>query len=195
MVAGVQYLAKAIFVEHNMNTATDQVLFRETQRFGRFSVWIICSVTILGIVAVGTASVISQLDLIPETKDHVGGTIPVWVAGLLLVVIAGVAWLMWAARLVTEVRASGLYIRFFPFHRSFRQIPLRDITKVEVKEYRPIKDYGGWGIRYGPSGKAYNVSGNLGVKLTFRSGSDLLIGSQNPEELVRAIGTIVKKHE
>ena len=36
-------------------------------------------------------------------------------------------------------------------------------------------------------GKAYNVSGNKGVLLTFGTGKTLMIGSQRPEELAAAI--------
>jgi hypothetical protein len=39
-------------------------------------------------------------------------------------------------------------------------------------------EYGGWGIKYGKMGKAYNVSGNRGVQLEFTDGKRLLIGSQ-----------------
>ncbi|NVL91956.1 MAG: hypothetical protein HWN71_02845 [Desulfobacterales bacterium] len=54
--------------------------------------------------------------------------------------------------------------------------------------YNPLKDYGGWGIRYGRGGRAYNVSGNRGVYLELSNGKSLLIGSLQPEELARAIG-------
>jgi hypothetical protein len=49
--------------------------------------------------------------------------------------------------------------------------------------FRPIMEYGGWGIRRGANGWAYNVSGNRGVRLVFRDGSTFLIGSQRAEEL------------
>ena len=101
--------------------------------------------------------------------------------------MAGVVWLMYAAHLITEVRSSGLYIKFYPFHRSIQKIDLNNVIKMEVVTYRPLRDYGGYGIRYGIGGKAYNVSGNRGVKLTYRGGKNLMIGSQRPEELAGAL--------
>jgi hypothetical protein len=95
--------------------------------------------------------------------------------------------IMRIAALNTEVRADGLYVKFFPFHWSFQRIPLENLKGIAVTTYRPILDYGGWGIRYGIAGKAYNVSGNRGVKLTFFKGRSLLIGSQQPEELAEAL--------
>jgi hypothetical protein len=46
---------------------------------------------------------------------------------------------------------------------------------------------GGCGVRRGTKGKAFNVSGNLGVKLNLAGGKHLLIGSQKPSELAQAI--------
>jgi len=106
---------------------------------------------------------------------------------LAAVVIVGVAVLMHYAQLITEVREDGLYIRFQPFHLSFRRIPLENLRRFCVKSYSPLKDYGGYGIRYGIMGKAYNISGNSGVNFTFRKGRDMLIGSQRPEELAASV--------
>ena len=90
-------------------------------------------------------------------------------------------------KLVTEVRNDGIYVRFIPFHRSFRKIAFTEVKQYEVRTYCPIMEYGGWGIRYSSSGKAYNVSGKQGLQLELLNGKRLLIGSQQPEELLRAI--------
>ncbi len=96
--------------------------------------------------------------------------------------------------LTTELRDDGLYIRFFPLHLSFHKIPLEDLKRYEVRTYNPIMEYGGWGIKYGKMGKAYNVSGNRGVQLEFTDGKRLLIGSQKPEQLDSAIEHYLKNH-
>ncbi len=46
-------------------------------------------------------------------------------------------------------RDGGICIRFFHFHLSFCRIPLEKLKKYEVRKYSPIKEYGGWRIRYG----------------------------------------------
>ena len=54
--------------------------------------------------------------------------------------------------------------------------------------YNPIMDCGGWGIRwYGARGKAYNVSGNRGVKMELNNGDLILFGSQRAEEFALAL--------
>ena len=67
-------------------------------------------------------------------------------------------WLYFGGKLVTEVRPDGLFVRFFPLHRRTQHIRTDEIESCEVMTYRPIRDFGGWGIRRGPKGRAYNVS-------------------------------------
>jgi hypothetical protein len=64
---------------------------------------------------------------------------------------------------------------------------LEEIVSAELVTFRPIRDFGGWGIRHGGGGWAYTVRGNRGVRLTLQYGSPLLIGSQNAEDLYQAI--------
>jgi hypothetical protein len=81
--------------------------------------------------------------------------------------------------------------RFFPL--THQNITFEDITRCEVRTYNPIREFGGWGIRYRRGAKAYNVSGNRGVQLELANGKRLLIGSQRSEELARAIEAKMKR--
>ncbi len=90
-------------------------------------------------------------------------------------------------KLVTDVRTDGVYLHFVPLWSH--TVPLTDIVSYEARQYHPLREYGGWGIRVGRHKKrAYNMSGNRGVELQLTDGTQLLIGSQQPEELVSAIG-------
>ena len=93
-------------------------------------------------------------------------------------------WLFYALRLETRVDATEIRIRFFPLTR---RIPLAEIQSCEARTYRPIGEYGGWGIRWGFSGMAYNVSGDRGVQLVLADGKRVLIGSQRADELAATI--------
>jgi hypothetical protein len=110
---------------------------------------------------------------------------PVLWGGLL--VIGVVAGFMYSLRLQTEVRADGIYLKLWPLHRSFRRILWSEIERYESIRYRPLRDFGGWGIRWAPGKIAYNVSGNRGVWFERTDGRSVLVGSQRPEELVSAI--------
>jgi hypothetical protein len=98
------------------------------------------------------------------------------------------------AKLVIEVRRNYLFIQFVPF--TSRKIGFDEIKHVEARTYNPIREYGGWGIRWGFGKKrAYNISGNQGVGLTLNNGENILIGSQNPDELARIISRRVKRSQ
>jgi hypothetical protein len=58
-----------------------------------------------------------------------------------------------------------------------------------ARTYKPLSEYGGWGIKYGRSGWAYNIIGDQGVQLELDNGKRILIGSQHAEELEQAINT------
>jgi hypothetical protein len=85
----------------------------------------------------------------------------------------------------TRVTDEGLQVDFRPFvHRLIRYDQIRS---AEARRYNPILEYGGWGLRYGRNGQAYNVSGDRGVQLTLSDGRGLLIGSRKDEALAAAI--------
>ncbi len=95
--------------------------------------------------------------------------------------------LMAYAHLDVIVTDEEVLIRFRPFHIRGRRVPLRDIAEVHARDYRPILEYGGWGIRLGGNGMAYNAYGDRGVQLVLKNGTRILIGSQRSEELAAAL--------
>ncbi len=93
-------------------------------------------------------------------------------------------------RLDTELSDQGISARLFPIHRSFRRFAWKDIQHIEVRQYKPLREYGGWGIRFGFKGKAWNISGNKGIQLVFTNGKNLLIGTNKPEEVQKALDNL-----
>lgn len=91
------------------------------------------------------------------------------------------------SRLITEVGPEAVYVQFFPLQARARQIPFETIETCESVSYEPLREFGGWGIRFGWDGRAYSVSGNGGVRLTLSDGSQVLLGSTQPETLANAI--------
>lgn len=97
-------------------------------------------------------------------------------------------------KLETIIKKEGILIRFFPFHIKYRQYEWSDISKLYMRKYDAISEYGGWGIRINlrGKGKAFNVSGNNGLQLEFKNNKKILIGTQKPEELIEALKKIDK---
>ena len=98
-----------------------------------------------------------------------------------------IPFLFYLFELRLKVSAEGLHYQFFPFHLKSHIIKLEDIEKFKAMEYSPLKEYGGWGIKYGFKGKAYNVSGNKGVKIFLNNGTNIMFGSQKNSELAKAL--------
>ncbi len=157
------------------------VHFREEQRFRQWWLWVIL-VLLACLLAYG---VYKQLILGQPWGDHPA---PNRVLILLCVGYAILILWMWHTRLLTEVRDDEVEIRFVLVWPR-KRIPLQDIASCEARTYRPIWEYGGWGVRWGKSGRAFNVSGDRGVQLVLTNGKRLLIGSQRAEELAAAILT------
>lgn len=91
-------------------------------------------------------------------------------------------------RMTTEVTPSDVRVWFgwIPTYRRF--VSIESVRRLEVVNYRPLADHGGWGIRSGRDGeRVLSARGSRGVRLEFADGARLLIGSQSPEDLAAAI--------
>jgi len=88
-------------------------------------------------------------------------------------------------RQITSVAEDGVTVRFGFLYKT--RVPFTEIARAEAVTYRPVHDYGGWGIRGMGRRRALNMRGNEGVLLTRVDGSTLLIGSQKPRELLAAL--------
>ena len=159
------------------------LIFREVQQFRQVWIWVIVSV-LAGLV---WYAAVMQLLL---HRPFGGIPMPVFLLVIFWFIFGiGLPALFFFCRLVTEVRDDGIYICFFPFHWTFRRIAFTEVKQYEVRTFRPIREYGGSGIRYVNKGKAYTVSGDRGVQIELLNGKQLLLGSQRAEELQRAIQT------
>ena len=116
--------------------------------------------------------------------EHPG---PDWLLWLLTVFLClCVPALLWILRLTVVVDDHGVHIRFYPFVR--RTIPLSQIQSFRARRYRPIREFGGWGIRSGLGKRsAYDAKGDLGVELYLRDTRSIMIGSQRHEELAETL--------
>jgi hypothetical protein len=168
----------------------ENVYYREVQRFNQWWLWLL----IIGIAGLLWYGFIQQIVFGTPFGSKPAPDAVMWIFWI----IFGISFplLFYATRLIVKVSGDAIYVRFFPFHLRFQKIPLAKLKDMKyVRTYSPIKDYGGWGIRYGLKGKAYNVSGNRGVQLELLNGERILIGSQKPEELAVAIDSALKSHD
>lgn len=169
--------------------------FTEEQQFSKK--FTIPFVTLITFFTVGTLGwgIVQQLLLGKPYGDH-----PVSDENLLItsifsfIIILLVDWLLLKANLVTEINRDSIRYRFYPFILRDRFIYWQDIEKAYVRKYKPILEYGGWGIRFGIGGKgrALNVKGKYGLQLELKTGKRFLIGTQKPKELEELLKNLEK---
>ena len=120
------------------------------------------------------------------------GMINLLVSIIIISIGFGFIWLLYRMKLITIINEDGINIIFAPFTNFI--IPFNKIKKYQIRQYRPIIEYGGWGIRYSKSGKAYNVSGKIGLQIELTNRKRLLIGTQNPDALLQTLNEIINKN-
>ncbi len=121
---------------------------------------------------------------------------PDWVMWLFVLLFGvGLPVLIYAAHLETVVQGGALIFRYVPFHLAWRVVPCTSIVRAEAEDYSPLREFGGWGIRFGRRGRAYSASGNRGVRIECRNGDRFLLGSGRAAELARYIGECIGKEE
>jgi len=66
-------------------------------------------------------------------------------------------------------------------------IELDQIEELESVEYRPLREFGGWGVRGRAERRIWSARGNQAVRLTMADGRVIYIGSDEPRNLENRI--------
>lgn len=163
---------------------TQPSLYREVQRFR--DVWWVM-ILVFGLAALQWWIFFMQIVRgIPVGNNPGSDTLVVII--WLVVGIGFPAFFLWL-HMVVEIVPGAVIIRYHPFVN--RRIPANEIVRVESRTYRPLGEFGGWGVRGWGGRIAYNVRGNSGVELTLTDGRRVLIGSQRADELAGAVYEIL----
>ena len=150
--------------------------FHEEQRF---SPWLIRTLLLIAVLPVAFVFFVR------------GVVLSVMIVPLILLAV-GV--LLAFARLVVDVDREAITVAFH-FLWPKRRIRISDVRKAEATKYSPLLDYGGYGVRLGFRGWAFNTSGDMGVLVETNDGSRLMIGSHRPNELEAAIERAKREQE
>ena len=153
-----------------------QVIFEEEQRFSQWGLWLFFAL-VLGDLLYTYISGNS------EKEDRL--------VGIVITCLVFFAFLFF--KLKTRINAQGIYVQFVPFHQAERFYPWSGIASAEVRTYKPLREYGGWGLRGLGSNRALNVRGKIGIQLVFENGNRLLIGTQKGAQAQEAIDALFKE--
>jgi len=162
-------------------------VFKEEQRFTQ--TWLIVLLTISAIVPIGLICQEYFKNNTTMSTNHF-----VWTIILILASIS----LIFIFKLTTRIDEKGIHYQFFPFQFKFKLIGWEEISKVHIRTYDPIGEYGGWGFKGGSlwnksKGRALNVSGDIGIQLHLKNNKKLLIGTNKEAEAKRVIATYQQK--
>tara|TARA_B110000014_G_C19909087_1_gene470394 strand:+ start:167 stop:646 length:480 start_codon:yes stop_codon:yes gene_type:complete len=149
----------------------DKTIFYEKQQFRQIWIWLILILILL-------------ILLIPI----ISGVFGIFLNIILLTIGYCFIWLFYSMKLITEIKKDGIQITFTPFTNFI--IPFNKIRSYKIRKYRPILEYGGWGIRFNRTGKAYTVSGKIGLQIELSNGKEILIGTENPDKLLQSLNKL-----
>ncbi len=142
-------------------------IFKEEQKFTQWWIWLVLAVFVGVLIA----------EYVESRSDP-----------LALIVMLVVLVLFIVLKLKTTIDKTGIKMRFFPF--LSKDVKWKEIKKVSVIEYSFV---GGWGIRlFTKYGTAYNVRGKNGLFVELKNGKTFLIGTQEEEELKKALKALRK---
>ena len=150
-----------------------KILFSEKQRFNQWWLWAI----LIGINLLFLSVAIFQPNIILALS---------FVFTLILTL------LFLIFRLETHISGEKIYVRLYPLQLKYKEYKWSEISKCSIRQYSPIGEYGGWGLRGFNKNKAMNISGNQGLQLDFINNNKLLIGTNKTKEMTEALEKIGK---
>jgi len=154
------------------------VLFYERQNFNEIAYVIILVVGFIGLV----------WGLPGMNGSEPASLIRISPGFSLFVIAAILANLLTMTTWVYEDEIKVQFGRLFPYYT--KRIPRDEIRSVQTVTYKPIREAGGWGIRFGrhdgETSFYLNARGDQGVMLE-REGKPIIIGTQFPENFEKAV--------
>lgn len=160
------------------------MVYTETQSMKKF--WWLLLVVIIPMITTGINWYTTDSPM--EKEEMFEGFI------LLAVVSTLLAILFFIMKLHLRIDEKGITYSYFPFVKV-KDLTWGDLEKVWVRKYKPLREYGGWGLRIGfGTGRAYNVWGTKGLQLITNKGKKLLIGTQKADELAVFLKRLKEKY-
>lgn len=146
--------------------------FKETQTFAPWVLWLL------------RGTIVFAIFMMVFAFRHVDVPSPVLYFIIFIVVISLLpCFLLEFIKLKTEIDITGIKMNFAPF--SKKSYSWAEIETAELIDYGFI---GGWGVRKTAKyGTVYNTQGREGLWLTLKSGKQVIIGTQQKDELQKAL--------
>ncbi|MEZ5199495.1 MAG: hypothetical protein R2764_24855 [Bacteroidales bacterium] len=169
-------------------------LYSEEQKFTTPWIFLVIFPTLASVIFLLKYNEWSEQGINGSGKEDFFGLIVL--GGIMLIMMVGLTILFYKMKLIVQIKSDGIYFRYPPIIRKERFISKGEINKYEVRKYNPNREYGGHGVKKGKrmkqTGKAYTVSGRIGLQLYLSNGQKILIGTKRKEAIQHAMDKIMK---
>jgi hypothetical protein len=168
----------------------EKIFHKEEQRFNQWWLWLILIFSFAaGVLPVWHGFYQQVYSGKPWGDNPTSNSELLIIAIFPTLLMSGILVLLKTSRLLIEIRNDGIHFRFPPFILKWRSVSKEEIDRYTVGKYSPIREYGGYGVRksFGKYGRAYNVSGNLGLRLYLKDGKVILFGTQRSQAISAAM--------
>ena len=155
---------------------TNPTIYTEKQRFKQWWLWLILLIT----NAHGLYTAYFQFI---KSKNTIDKQLNINNVLIETIIILAINLLFYYIKLETRIDSKSISVRFFPFQLKERVYNWEEIKSANIRTYKPLMEYGGWGIRGFGNNRALNISGNKGLQLEFKNGKKLLIGTEKSTEM------------
>lgn len=170
------------------------IIYTEIQRFRNTLFMVIVAFLFLFVVFLFGYGYYIQIVLHQQFGNNPMSDIGLIITGSFTILTVGaLVYLFLTSKLEIYITKDGIYYRYFPFILKMRKILKTDISNWVVREYKPIREFGGWGLRYNYRTKTscYNIRGTMGLELHLTNDRKILLGTQKPVEIKHAMNELL----
>lgn len=90
-----------------------------------------------------------------------------------LVILAIVGLFIFSIKLKITIDPKGITYQYPPFRNKPTTLTWENIETVELLKINPLREFGGWGLRYGKLGAAYTTRGKHILHIKMRKGKPI----------------------
>ena len=146
----------------------EKIIYTESQKFNQWWLYLILS---------ATTGVSVWAAYVTYRSEGPAGLVALAISLLVTILLASLS-------LKTTISERNVRVGFWFWTKTSQ---LDEIEDAYVRTYSPLGEYGGWGIRGFGDNRAFNTYGDQGLQLLLKDGRKVLIGTQQPEVIQRAI--------
>jgi hypothetical protein len=171
----------------------EKLLFREEQRFTQWWLWfLIIAATLAAIIPFIIGIYWQEVLGKPWGNNPADTGLLVGILCFNILLMGTILFVFIRMHLIIEIKSDGIWYRFPPLARKWAVIKKEEIERFEIRAYRPITEYGGWGIKGNAKNRAYHVQGDTGLQLFLKNGKKVLFGTQKKQAINYAMEILMK---